>query len=96
MVSSEDSWSVSNSMTREQIGRFFVFALMWSVGALLELDGRSKLESYLREHKFDLDLPDCKENETIFEYVVDKVTRQTVSLTCIYIMIEWLVICSLL
>ena len=59
--------------TPEQIGRHFVFALMWSFGALLELDGRSKLEAFLKEHQYKLDLPPCRANETIFEYMVNRV-----------------------
>ena len=43
---------------------------MWSVGALLELSGRSKMESFLRENPTTMDLPPVGEGETMFEYLV--------------------------
>ena len=52
------------------LGRLYVFALMWSVGALLELFDRKKLEDFLVGRK-GLDLPPTKADETIFEYVVN-------------------------
>ncbi|CAH1796663.1 unnamed protein product [Owenia fusiformis] len=52
--------------------RLFVFALMWSLGALMELDDRAAMEKYMKEHESKLDLPPTKEDETIFEYVVDE------------------------
>jgi dynein heavy chain len=57
------------------LGRLYVFALMWSVGALLELFDRKKLEDFIMEKK-NLDLPPIKGEETIFEYVVNAETGQ--------------------
>lgn len=50
----------------------FIFSLMWSLGALLELDDRAKMEEFLTNHQSALTLPPVKEGETIFEYVVDE------------------------
>jgi dynein axonemal heavy chain len=61
--------------TADVLGRLYVFALMWSVGALLELFDRKKLEDFLMEKKI-LDLPPIKGEETIFEYVVNPETGQ--------------------
>lgn len=44
---------------------------MWSVGAILELDDRDKLEEYMRGHESRIDLPQTKPGETMFEYMVD-------------------------
>jgi dynein heavy chain len=42
---------------------------MWSIGALLELDDRARLEEFLKGHESSLLLPPIAEGETIFEYV---------------------------
>jgi hypothetical protein len=45
---------------------------MWSLGALLELESREKLEVFLRNHGSHLDLPDIPEgtNQTMYEFYV--------------------------
>lgn len=59
-------------LSANHLSRLFVFALMWGVGALLELDDRAKMEQFLVNHG-KLPLPDIQEGsqDTIFEFVVD-------------------------
>ncbi|XP_069033626.1 dynein axonemal heavy chain 5 [Embiotoca jacksoni] len=57
------------------VGRLFVFAVMWSVGALLELDDRAKMEAFLKAHRSDLDLPPAQEDQNIFEFTVSEQGR---------------------
>ena len=56
--------------------RLFVFTLMWSIGAFLELDDRSKIEDWLRhseetEKKLDLPVIPSDSDATMFDYMVD-------------------------
>ena len=55
------------------LGRLYVFALMWSVGALLERDDRVKLDGYLRKNYPNLLLPPESPDpeDIIFDFVVD-------------------------
>ncbi|KAM9098289.1 dynein axonemal heavy chain 5 [Sarcophilus harrisii] len=59
-------------ITSEHLERLYVFSLMWSVGALLELQDRYKMENWLRSHEtLKLDLPHLDGNEdTMFDYYV--------------------------
>eukprot|EP00118_Oscarella_pearsei_P013119 m.101516 g.101516 ORF g.101516 m.101516 type:complete len:4701 (+) comp37133_c1_seq2:73-14175(+) len=56
------------------LGRLFVFALMWSIGALLELEDREKMEAFLRKDTPTLDFPpvDASSGDTMFEFVVNE------------------------
>lgn len=59
--------------SREHLERVYVFALMWSVGALLELDDRKKMEVWLRgNNSFCLNLPNIPfdSEDTMFDYHV--------------------------
>ncbi|MPC60782.1 Dynein heavy chain 8, axonemal [Portunus trituberculatus] len=48
--------------------------MMWSVGALLELMDRARLEDHMKSNHLHLDLPECTRgpNDSIFDYRVDE------------------------
>lgn len=52
--------------------KLFIFTVMWSLGALLELEDRAKLEEFMVKHECGLNFPPTKEDETIFEYLVNE------------------------
>ena len=58
------------TLSPEYLEKLYIFALMWSVGAVLELEDRAKMEKFLVDQD-NLSLPPIKEDETIFEYLVD-------------------------
>ncbi|XP_067366741.1 dynein axonemal heavy chain 5 isoform X3 [Channa argus] len=60
-------------LSREHLERLYVFALMWSTGALLELHDRQKMEIWLRGNdSIPLSLPDIPPDstDTMFDYHV--------------------------
>ncbi|XP_017684619.1 PREDICTED: dynein heavy chain 5, axonemal isoform X3 [Lepidothrix coronata] len=60
-------------LTPKYLERLYIFSLMWSVGALLELEDRCKMEYWLRNHAtIKLDLPCIPEGseDTMFDYYV--------------------------
>ncbi|OWF42162.1 dynein heavy chain 8, axonemal-like [Mizuhopecten yessoensis] len=59
-----------SALPASHLEKLFIFSLMWSLGALLELDGRAKMEEFITNHECSLNLPPVKEDETIFEYVM--------------------------
>uniref|UniRef100_A0A8C8RI05 Dynein axonemal heavy chain 5 n=1 Tax=Pelusios castaneus TaxID=367368 RepID=A0A8C8RI05_9SAUR len=57
--------------SQKHIARMFVFAIMWSVGALLELDDRVKMELFLQNRSATLELPAVNGEETVFEFAIN-------------------------
>uniref|UniRef100_A0A2K6MIB6 Dynein axonemal heavy chain 5 n=1 Tax=Rhinopithecus bieti TaxID=61621 RepID=A0A2K6MIB6_RHIBE len=59
-------------VSQAHLGRLFVFALLWSAGAALELDGRHRLELWLRARPAGtLELPPpAGPGDTAFDYYV--------------------------
>ncbi|XP_076466904.1 dynein axonemal heavy chain 5-like [Babylonia areolata] len=53
----------------DHLRRLIVFSIMWSIGSLLELGDRKKMEEFLMSSS-SLPLPPTEGEETIFEYVV--------------------------
>ncbi len=61
----------SGSVSAVHMEKLFIFSLMWSIGALMELDDRDRIEQFMKDHSSKLALPPVQQGETIFEYVVD-------------------------
>ncbi|KAK0165144.1 hypothetical protein PV328_003692, partial [Microctonus aethiopoides] len=60
----------TSTFTDVHLQRTFLFSLMWSLGAVLELDARSALQEFFLTHESHCDWPELSEDETIFEYLV--------------------------
>ncbi|GFR77163.1 dynein heavy chain 8, axonemal, partial [Elysia marginata] len=58
------------NMSPKHLEHLFIFSLMWSLGALLELDDRLKMQEFMRKHKSKLSYPKLEGEETIFEFLV--------------------------
>ena len=59
-------------VTAEHLERLYIFSLMWSVGAVLEPDGRRRVEHWLRSREMlALDLPTLAgPDDSMFDYYV--------------------------
>ena len=59
-------------VTRLQLERLYVFSIVWSIGAFLEIDDRIKLDAFLMTHFSHLALPpkDPESEDTVFDFVV--------------------------
>lgn len=73
LIPGKDDKSESGQVTPKHYERLYVFTLMWSIGAFLELDDRAKMEELIRTNEeFTLDLPDVSESDaTMFDFYVD-------------------------
>lgn len=63
------------TLAKSHLEKLYVFSLMWSFGAFLELDDRKKLQEFLiGNSEFSLDLPVLTHgsDETIFDFYVDQ------------------------
>jgi dynein heavy chain len=56
----------------EALQKLYVFAMMWSVGAVLELDDRARLQEYIMGHPAKPPCPTMKgPKDSMFDYMVD-------------------------
>ena len=63
------------TLSRQHLEKLYVFSIMWSVGAFLELDDRNKFEKFIRTNsEFTLELPriDEQSEDTMFDYFVNE------------------------
>ncbi|KAJ8672889.1 hypothetical protein QAD02_004150 [Eretmocerus hayati] len=60
-------------MTADHLRKIYIFAMVWSIGALLEKSDRLKYDNYLRSNFESFGLPSLekKPNATIFDFYVD-------------------------
>ena len=57
--------------TEARMERIWLYCLCWTVGGLLEADGRHKFDAFIRNiDKNSTIMPKCNEGETIYEYYV--------------------------
>lgn len=72
LIANKDENNESGPISAKHLERLYIFTIMWSVGALLELDDRYKLELFMREN-FDLDIPSTESQQTMFEFYVNDI-----------------------
>ncbi|CAG9855812.1 unnamed protein product [Phyllotreta striolata] len=66
-----DIFNEPKAWTEKQVERMVLFSIMWSLGALLELDDRQKFEEGVLKGLPKMDWPKCLSHESIFEYLVN-------------------------
>ncbi|XP_058453053.1 dynein axonemal heavy chain 8 [Malaya genurostris] len=54
----------------KHLERLFLFSLMWSLGAVLELEDREAMGEFIAKHPSKMKWPKLQPGETIFEYLV--------------------------
>ncbi|XP_051153326.1 dynein axonemal heavy chain 8 isoform X1 [Leptopilina boulardi] len=59
------------TFAESHLEKFFLFSLMWSLGSVLELDGRAAFQEFVLSHPSKCNWPKCKDDETIFEFLVN-------------------------
>ena len=61
------------SLSRDHLEKLYIFSLLWSLGAIHELEDRAKIQEWMRENMV-LAMPQIEEDsqDTIFEFKVDK------------------------
>ncbi|XP_011309278.1 dynein heavy chain 5, axonemal-like, partial [Fopius arisanus] len=60
----------NSTFTDKHLERIFLFSMMWSLGAVLELDARLHLQDFFLNHASKCDWPTLHEDDTIFEYLI--------------------------
>ncbi|KAL0211729.1 hypothetical protein RCL1_005355 [Eukaryota sp. TZLM3-RCL] len=62
-------------ISNNHLERMFVFALIWSLGAVLEKEDRQKFDLFLRGDR-NLDLPSTFDSETVYDYWISSETGE--------------------
>lgn len=58
------------TFTDKTLERLYIFSMMWSLGAVLELDERAKLQEFVYAHHSKLQLPKIQPEDSMFDYLV--------------------------
>ncbi|XP_059171726.1 dynein axonemal heavy chain 8-like [Physella acuta] len=58
------------NLSPKHLEHLFIFGLMWSQGALMELADRAKMQEFMLKHKSKLSYAKITGDETIFEFLV--------------------------
>lgn len=54
------TWAFSDLFLSNFIEKYFLFALMWSIGSVLELDARERMQEFLLNHPSNFNWPKLK------------------------------------